>query len=93
MATVAANPRDPRHESDEARLQRLRVESKQINPEAIGSPEEIKRDALATFSSWSKLRRRARSARAFEELLPKRESIQISIQVKSGKRRIHLSRF
>jgi len=62
MATVAANPSGQRHESEEDRFQRLRSESKAIKPEAIGSPEEIKRDALATFKSWSKLRRRARSA-------------------------------
>ena len=62
MSTVAASSRNPRHESDENRLQRLRGEAKKITPEAIGSPEEIKRDALATFSSWSKLRRRARGA-------------------------------
>jgi hypothetical protein len=62
MATVAASDRDLRDESDEARFQRLRDESKTIKPEAVGSPEEIKRDALATFSSWSKLRRRTRSA-------------------------------
>lgn len=62
MATVAANLSGEHHESDEDRFQRLRSECKAINPEAVGSPEEIKRDALATFKSWSKLRRRARSA-------------------------------
>jgi hypothetical protein len=62
MATVATTPRGSRPESDEDRFQRLRGESRVIKPEAVGSPEEIKRDALATFNSWSKLRRRARSA-------------------------------
>jgi hypothetical protein len=62
MATVAAPPRDTRQESAEDRFRRLLAESKSTNPETIGSPEEIKRDALATFNSWSKLRRRAKSA-------------------------------
>ena len=62
MATVATNPRDQERETDEARFQRLLKEADNLNPEAIGSPEEIKRDALATFKSWSKLRRRAKSA-------------------------------
>ena len=62
MATVASNPRATRQESTEERFQRLLRESNRLNPQAIGSPEEIKRDALATFKSWSKLRRRARSA-------------------------------
>jgi hypothetical protein len=62
MATVGAPSRAPRQENTEDRFQRLLSESKELNPEAIGSPEEIKRDALATFKSWSKLRRRAKSA-------------------------------
>ena len=62
MATIATNAMDQRHENDEDRFQRLRDESRAIRPEAVGSPEEIKRDAIATFKSWSKLRRRARSA-------------------------------
>lgn len=59
-ATVAV-PRVDR-ESEEQRFQRLLRESREEIPEAIGSPEEIKRDALATFRSWTKLRRRAQSA-------------------------------
>ena len=51
-----------REENADERFQRLLRESRETNPEAVGSPEEIKRDALATFKSWSKLRRRARSA-------------------------------
>lgn len=62
MATVGVPSRAPRQENTEDRFQRLLSESKELNPEAIGSPEEIKRDALATFKSWSKLRRRAKSA-------------------------------
>jgi hypothetical protein len=62
MATVGAPSTAPRQENTEDRFQRLLSESKELNPEAIGSPEEIKRDALATFKSWSKLRRRAKSA-------------------------------
>jgi hypothetical protein len=62
MATVAATPRAPQQESADDRFQRLLAESKGLNPEAIGTPEEIKRDALAIFKSWSKLRRRAKSA-------------------------------
>ncbi|HMD17392.1 MAG TPA: hypothetical protein VKH18_12055 [Terriglobales bacterium] len=60
MATVAAP--FPEQENTEDRFQRLLSESKELKPQAVGSPEEIKRDALATFNSWSKLRRRAKSA-------------------------------
>lgn len=50
-----------REESAEERFHRLMDESRELHIEAIGSPEEIKRDALATLKSWSKLRRRAKS--------------------------------
>ena len=62
MATASASHATSAQESNDERLQRLLAESRETTPEAIGSPEEIKRDALATFKSWSKLRRRARSA-------------------------------
>jgi len=63
MATVAAPSRASKEqECSEDRFQRLLSESRKICPESIGTREEIKRDALATFKSWSKLRRRARSA-------------------------------
>jgi hypothetical protein len=59
MATVST-PIQP--ETAEETFQRLLQESEGMNPESVGTPEEIKRDALATFHSWSKLRRRAKSA-------------------------------
>jgi len=63
MATVTAPSRaSEERERAEDRFQRLLKESREICPEAIGTPEEIKRDALATFNAWSKLRRRAKSA-------------------------------
>jgi hypothetical protein len=62
MGTVAAPSRGSHQETAEDRFRRLLAESQELLPEAIGSPEEIKQDALATFNSWSKLRSRAKSA-------------------------------
>ncbi|HEX7422368.1 MAG TPA: hypothetical protein VF311_00560 [Terriglobales bacterium] len=61
MASIVRTPISMREESAEERFHRLMDESRELHIEAIGSPEEIKRDALATLKSWSKLRRRAKS--------------------------------
>lgn len=59
MATVLTTPISMRTETAEERFHRLMAEARELGLEAIGSPDEIKRDALMTLKSWSKLRRRA----------------------------------
>lgn len=61
MATVLTTPISMRTESTSERFHRLMAEARELHLEAIGSPDEIKRDALMTLKSWSKLRRRANS--------------------------------
>ena len=61
MATVINTPISMREETAEETFRRLMMESRELHIEAIGSPEEIKRDALDTNKAWSKLRRRANS--------------------------------
>lgn len=62
MATVAAPNQFSEEETSKDTFYRLLREADGLNPQAIGTPEELKRDALTTFNSWSKLRRRAKSA-------------------------------
>ena len=63
MATVTAPSRlDQKEETSEEMFNRLLREADNLNPQAVGSPQELKRDAMTTFKSLSKLRRGAKSA-------------------------------
>jgi hypothetical protein len=57
MASYAAPPM-ARQETGEECFQRLQREAAQLDPQPIGTPEEIRRDALSTYKAWHKSRRR-----------------------------------
>ena len=58
MGTTYAAPAQARQETTEECFQRLQREAREFNPQAVGSPEEIRRDALSIYKAWSKSRRR-----------------------------------
>ena len=58
MATTYAVPAKTQQETSEECFQRLQREAAQLNPQAVGTPEEIRRDALSTYKRWFSSRRR-----------------------------------
>jgi hypothetical protein len=65
MATVTAPSifsQEQEEETSEETFYRLVREADGLNPQAVGTPQELKRDALTMFNSWSALRGRAKRA-------------------------------
>lgn len=60
MSTTYAAPAKARQETAEECFQRVQREAMALNPQAVGTPEEIKRDTLSTYKAWSGSRRRVR---------------------------------
>jgi len=84
MGTTYAAPAKARQETPEDCFQRLLQEAAEMNPQQIGSPDEIRRDALSTYESWSSSRRRLRKG-AWRTHSQRPEYTRISNLATSGK--------